>query len=244
MQSVLTRPALRNVLVVFIVVVSACSDAGATSTTESAVDLGSTSDRLEEQLVDLQEQVKELEGELERAEQLSDHMREWDRASYDRVVAEKNQLIAQVAQWASFADSIGYDLKGAEYGWEHAPRRSCGSHVSGRLTESGIDLRAGPILLAGALTYTDQSAEVFEPVDDDLYHGLKILAVVDAGETVLVVVPPEEADRMSLLWTMRGNRCAPMQIASVRESQPRCGSENEASCSKPVQISRLSSTVG
>jgi hypothetical protein len=181
---------LSLLLIVTLLLVSACTASGRPAA--------------EQPLAALEERVADLEQQLNDARARAERIQAWNRESYDRVVAEKAELIAEVDRWTTFADQLGYDLIGAEYGWENAPRRTCGSNVFGFVEESAeTDLRTGPVLFAGALTYASQPTWVFEPVGSGKYRGHKILTVVDAGERVLVVLPAEETGKSSLLWAIR-----------------------------------------
>jgi hypothetical protein len=124
--------------------------------------------------------------------------------------------------------------------------RDCPSAIYGEEINPrtlGDAVVAGPLTLAIEAGWADRPARAFEPE-----WVLKVLAIVRAGESMTLVVPEAEQDRLSLLYDVseRGRR-RPLRLSdgswSVRFSA--CTSSEEWIPGSPTRIPRRrSSTAG
>ena len=187
-----------------LLVLSACTADSSASTSAQAPERVAA---LEQQVAELRDQVARLQEELAGMDERGRNVEASLRSELDQALARaadlETQLVREIDTWIEVSDELGYQLQGPGYFWECAPRRSCASQVVGRFQESESDIRAGPIVFAGALDYSRQPAETFDPVEDGTYFGAKVLVQVDGGSEALVVLPSEESGRSSLLWKLR-----------------------------------------
>lgn len=156
-------------------------------------------------VTELQAQIDNLEAELrnleDRSRLIQDSYARSSEGLKDEVDRLRTELYEKVRYWSSLADDFGYRVQGAAYGWLNAPVRACGTRVVGGSTmPHDADVRVGPLVLGNAREYEIARPEAFAPVDDGTYRGHKLLAKVDGGARVLVVVPEHELDNLSLAY--------------------------------------------
>ncbi|MGH8945385.1 MAG: hypothetical protein ACRDVL_04490 [Acidimicrobiia bacterium] len=175
---------------------------GCTRTTSSTTSPGDSSQDAASRIADLEARVRDLQGELGRSQAGAEAIAGALRNNADRLQAEIEELRAELDRWQGTADQVGYRLEPAAYGWEQAPRRTCGSNVAGTITPSPHDVQVGALLLPNAAEHALANPEEFAPVDGR-YWGSKILAVVSEGARVLLVVPDHEKENASLVYKVR-----------------------------------------
>lgn len=156
----------------------------------------------------LEAQVDQLEAELHNLEVRSRLIQDSFARSSEGLQAEIDRLEAELYQkvrhWSSLADAFGYRFEGAAYGWLNAPVRACGTRVVGGSTvPHDADVRVGSLVLGNARQYEVSAPDAFAPTDDGTYRGHKLLAKVDGGARVLLVVPEHEVQSISLAYEAR-----------------------------------------